>query len=117
MGEEFEKAYRLVEANLDREIFLYKKINARELFKSITRSQVETGMPDIAFKDTINCANPNKHDGYIPGVNLCTESFSNVTPDKTAHCCNLVSLNFANIDREEIESNSSNRCQDSRQYY
>ncbi|MDB9423678.1 ribonucleoside-diphosphate reductase subunit alpha [Microcystis aeruginosa CS-564/01] len=104
-GEEFEEAYRLVEANLDREIFLYKKINARDLFKSIMRSQVETGMPYIAFKDTINRANPNKHDGYIPGVNLCTESFSNVTPDKTAHCCNLVSLNLANIDREEIESN------------
>jgi ribonucleoside-diphosphate reductase alpha chain len=104
-GEEFEEAYRLVEANLDQEILLYKKINARDLFKSIMRSQVETGMPYIAFKDTINRANPNKHDGYIPGVNLCTESFSNVTPDKTAHCCNLVSLNLANIDREEIESN------------
>ncbi|MFM6059589.1 MAG: ATP cone domain-containing protein, partial [Microcystis aeruginosa] len=60
-GEEFEEAYRLVEANLDKEIFLYKKINARELFKSIMRSQVETGMPYIAFKDTINRANPNKH--------------------------------------------------------
>ncbi|MCA2653513.1 MAG: ribonucleoside-diphosphate reductase subunit alpha [Microcystis sp. M015S2] len=104
-GEEFEEAYRLVEANLDQEILLYKKINARDLFKTIMRSQVETGMPYIAFKDTINRANPNKHDGYIPGVNLCTESFSNVTPDKTAHCCNLVSLNLANIDREEIESN------------
>ncbi len=104
-GEEFEEAYRLVEANLDKEIFLYKKINARDLFKTIMRSQVETGMPYIAFKDTINRANPNKHDGYIPGVNLCTESFSNVTPDKTAHCCNLVSLNLANIDKEEIESN------------
>jgi len=104
-GEEFEEAYRLVEANLDQEILLYKKINARDLFKSIMRSQVETGMPYIAFKDTINRANPNKHDGYIPGVNLCTESFSNVTPDKTAHCCNLVSLNLANIDKEEIESN------------
>lgn len=104
-GEEFEEAYRLVEANLDKEVLLYKKINARDLFKSIMRSQVETGMPYIAFKDTINRANPNKHDGYIPSVNLCTESFSNVTPDKTAHCCNLVSLNLANIDKEEIESN------------
>jgi ribonucleoside-diphosphate reductase alpha chain len=53
MGEEFEEAYRLVEANLDGEILLYKKINARDLFKSIMRSQVETGMPYIAFKDTI----------------------------------------------------------------
>lgn len=104
-GKEFEQAYSLVEANLDQEIFLYKKINARDLFKSIMRSQIETGMPYIAFKDTINRANPNKHDGYIPGTNLCCESFSNVTPDKTAHCCNLVSLNLANINSEEIESN------------
>jgi ribonucleoside-diphosphate reductase alpha chain len=104
-GEEFEEAYRLIEDSLDKEIFLYKKVNARELFKSIMRSQIETGMPYIAFKDTINRANPNKHDGYIPGTNLCCESFSNVTPDKTAHCCNLVSLNLANIDSNEIESN------------
>ncbi|MDJ0843418.1 MAG: ribonucleoside-diphosphate reductase subunit alpha [Crocosphaera sp.] len=101
-GEKFEEAYRLIEAELDREITLYKRVNARELFKSIMRSQVETGMPYLAFKDTINKANPNKHDGYIPGVNLCTESFSNVSPGKYSHCCNLVSLNLANIEEEEL---------------
>jgi ribonucleoside-diphosphate reductase alpha chain len=103
-GQEFDEAYRLVEANLERQITLYKKVNARDLFKQIMRSQVETGMPYLAFKDTINRANPNKHDGYIPGVNLCTESFSNVSPDKYAHCCNLVSLNLANIEAENLES-------------
>ncbi len=103
-GEEFEKAYQIIEANLDTKIKLYKKVNARELFKEIMRAQVETGMPYLAFKDTINKANPNKHDGYIPGVNLCTESFSNVTPDKYAHCCNLVSLNLANLEDSDIES-------------
>ncbi|WP_446718026.1 ribonucleoside-diphosphate reductase subunit alpha [Crocosphaera sp. Alani8] len=102
-GEKFEEAYRLIEAELDREITLYKRVNARELFKTIMRSQVETGMPYLAFKDTINKANPNKHVGYIPGVNLCTESFSNVTPGKEAHCCNLVSLNLANIEEEELD--------------
>jgi len=60
-------------------------------------------MPYLAFKDTINRANPNKHEGYIPGVNLCTESFSNVTPGKEAHCCNLVSLNLANIEDKELD--------------
>lgn len=103
-GEEFEKAYATIEKNLDTKIKLYKKVNARELFKHIMRAQVETGMPYLAFKDAINKANPNKHDGYIPGVNLCTESFSNVTPDKYAHCCNLVSLNLANLEAEEMES-------------
>jgi ribonucleoside-diphosphate reductase alpha chain len=97
-GDKFETAYKLIEDNLGIEITLYKKINARELFKDIMRSHLETGMPYLAFKDTINRGNPNKHDGYIPGVNLCCESFSNVTTGKTAHCCNLVSLNLANIE-------------------
>lgn len=107
-GTEFETAYAEIERELNSEdnpqgcLFLYKKINARELFKEIMRSQVETGMPYLAFKDTINQANPNKHEGYIPGVNLCCESFSNVKPGVEAHSCNLVSLNLANLEFAEI---------------
>jgi ribonucleoside-diphosphate reductase alpha chain len=81
-GEDFERAYRQIEASLDKEITLYKRINARELFKTIMRSQVETGMPYLAFKDAINRANPNKHDGYIPGVNLCVAPETRILTDK-----------------------------------
>jgi ribonucleoside-diphosphate reductase alpha chain len=81
-GEKFEEAYRLIEARLDKEIKLYKKVNARELFKTIMRSQVETGMPYLAFKDTINRANPNKHEGYIPSVNLCVAPETRILTDK-----------------------------------
>jgi ribonucleoside-diphosphate reductase alpha chain len=81
-GEEFEKAYRLIESSLDREIILYKCVKARELFKTIMRCQVETGMPYLAFKDTINQANPNKHKGYIPGVNLCVAPETKILTDK-----------------------------------
>jgi ribonucleoside-diphosphate reductase alpha chain len=112
-GDKFESIYRQLEANLADEphpkldlknpkLTLYNKISARELFKHAMKSQVETGMPYIAFKDTINRANPNKHDGYIPGVNLCVESFSNVKPGKLAHSCNLDSLNLANIEADEL---------------
>jgi ribonucleoside-diphosphate reductase alpha chain len=101
-GEQFETAYFQIEAELGNKITLYKQVDARELFKHIMRSQVETGMPYLAFKDTINRANPNKHEGYIPGVNLCCESFSNVKPGLEAHCCNLVSLNLANLETAEI---------------
>ncbi|WP_446684828.1 ribonucleotide reductase N-terminal alpha domain-containing protein [Cyanobacterium sp. IPPAS B-1200] len=80
-GQEFEKAYQDIEANLDTVIKLHKQINARELFKHIMRSQVETGMPYLAFKDTINKANPNKHDGYIPGVNLCVAGETKILTD------------------------------------
>ena len=101
-GEKFEAVYAQIEAEIGKKITLYKQIDARELFKHIMRSQVETGMPYLAFKDTINRANPNKHEGYIPGVNLCCESFSNVKPGLEAHCCNLVSLNLANVSELEI---------------
>ena len=101
-GDRFETAYARIEAELGKKITLYKQVDARELFKHIMRSQVETGMPYLAFKDTINRANPNKHEGYIPGVNLCCESFSNVKPGLEAHCCNLVSLNLANVSKLEI---------------
>jgi ribonucleoside-diphosphate reductase alpha chain len=109
-GDNFETAYQKIESalalngeNTHDKLKLYQKVNARELFKEIMRSQVETGMPYLAFKDTINRANPNQHEGYIPGVNLCCESWSNVSPGKEAHCCNLDSLNLANIEDEELE--------------
>ena len=101
-GDKFAAAYQEIESQLDKTITLYKQIDARELFKHIMRAQIETGMPYLAFKDTINRANPNKHEGYIPGVNLCCESFSNVKPGVEAHCCNLVSLNLANLEATEI---------------
>ena len=104
-GEEFEAAYRVIEADVEAEsgkLILHKKVNARELFKDIMRSQLETGMPYLAFKDTINRANPNQHEGYIPGVNLCCESYSNVKAGEEAHACNLVSLNLANVEETEI---------------
>lgn len=109
-GAEFEQVYRKIESEIqqgelgraDSQLTLYKQVNARELFKDIMRSQVETGMPYLAFKDTINRANPNQHEGYIPGVNLCCESFSNVKPGEEAHCCNLTSINLANVEENEI---------------
>ncbi|MEC4853566.1 MAG: ribonucleoside-diphosphate reductase subunit alpha, partial [Jaaginema sp. PMC 1079.18] len=112
-GEEFETAYRFLKTHLDPnpnpqldiknpKLTLYKKVSARELFKHIMRTYIETGMPYLAFKDAINRANPNQHDGYIPGVNLCCESFSNVTPGQLAHSCNLDSLNLANIEDAEL---------------
>lgn len=101
-GEEFDYWYQQIENSLGSKITLYKRINARELFKLIMRAQVETGLPYLAFKDTINHANPNQHEGYIPAVNLCTESFSNVIPGDKAHCCNLLSLNLANLETSAI---------------
>lgn len=123
-GEEFEKLYAQLEldAGFGR-LEMYKFVAAKELLKRVMKSQIETGMPYIAFKDTLNRCNPNKHDGVIVGTNLCTESHSNVRPSRFAekriengkiisetsdglvHVCNLVSINLANIeDDKELES-------------
>ena len=103
-GEKFEIAYAEIESKLDDIIQLYKRIDARDLFKEIMKSQVETGMPYLWFKDTSNRANPNQHEGYIPGGNLCQESWSNVKAGEEAHTCNLTSLNLANIESHDLEA-------------
>lgn len=78
-----------------------KEHSARELIKLVMRPMFETGLPYVAFTDTINEVNPNKYDDDTHGitnVNLCTESFSNVKSDKYGHVCNLLSINLSNID-------------------
>ena len=122
-GKEFEKKY--LEIEKDRDIILKKIVKARELFKEIMKTQIETGMPYIFFKDRANLMNHNSHVGMIGNGNLCMESFSNFSPSRDfkesidensgvrkvnlgeVHTCNLVSLNLAEIEREELEKNVS----------
>lgn len=75
--------------------------NARDLLKKVMHRQFETGLPYIAFLDTMNRYNPNNHDGYIPCANLCTESYSNVKADVYAHTCNLASIVVGRIESDE----------------
>lgn len=120
-GDAFERALDHLYAEVAAgRIELFEKVSAKGLYKQIMKVQIETGMPYIAFKDTINRANPNKHVGIIPCTNLCVESYSVVKPsligpqrfDGTTlcrdvepglvHTCNLVSINLANLDDEEL---------------
>ncbi len=101
-GQAFTDAYLKIEqAAEEGKLKITRKMNnARDLMKIIMRTQFETGLPYLAFTDTINEYNPNKNDTDnigIPCVNLCTESFSNVMPDKLGHVCNLASIVLGNI--------------------
>ncbi|RUR74900.1 ribonucleoside-diphosphate reductase [Chlorogloeopsis fritschii PCC 6912] len=103
-GEEFEEAYEKIEDAIAREeLTLWREVRAKELLKQIMKVRLETGLPYILFKDEVNRRNPNNHIGQIPCGNLCQESYSNVAPNMFAHTCNLVSLNLANINREELD--------------
>ena len=101
-GQAFTDAYLKIEqAAAEGKLKIIRQMdNARDLMKIIMRIQFETGLPYLAFTDTINEYNPNKGDVDnigIPCVNLCTESFSNVMPDKYGHVCNLASIVLGNI--------------------
>lgn len=117
-GEEFDKLYIYLEGN--ESIQRKKELPAIDIFKQIMKSQIETGMPYLFFKDTVNKVNPNSHDGIIGSGNLCQESFSNFRSSKIykpsisetdlienqsseglIHTCNLLSLNLATIKNDD----------------
>lgn len=102
-GEEFNQAYNTCVIAADQgKLKTVRKHNAKDLWKKVLRVQFETGMPYVAFLDEINKHNPNKHIGNIPCVNLCTESFSVVIPDKLSHTCNLASLVVGRIELDKL---------------
>ncbi len=70
-GEEFDKLYQqYVESGRYRKI-----VKARELWDKILVTQIETGMPYMTYKDSVNIKNNQKNVGTIQSSNLC------VTPD------------------------------------
>lgn len=110
-GKEFASAYRkCVKAYQTGKLKNVGVYNARSLVKIMMRTQFETGLPYITFVDTINAANPNDHDGWIPCANLCTESFSNVIADRYAHTCNLCSVVAGRVDDMEDLKKVSALC-------
>lgn len=121
-GEGFEKTYSQIEK--DENLEFKKIVPAKDLFKEFLKVVVETGMPYVFFKDTVNNANPNKNSGMIGNANLCVESYSNFKPTKLGkkilskdlksinqeidcgevHTCNLISLNLAKFDDDKTIS-------------
>lgn len=68
-----------------------KKVLAEELWKEIFVTQIETGMPYMLFKDTINRVNPQRNLGSIKSSNLCAEVVQ-YTDENTVAVCFLTSL-------------------------
>lgn len=95
-------------------------VPAIEIFKRIMLSQLETGTPYMFYRDTVNRANQNRHEGMIYCSNLCTEITQNqsttvVTEEITEDgkiiitknpgdfvVCNLSSINLARAVTEDV---------------
>ncbi|MCM3744330.1 ribonucleoside-diphosphate reductase subunit alpha [Sporosarcina luteola] len=55
-------------------------VPAIEIMKRVMRSQLETGTPFMFYRDEVNRANANKHEGMVYSSNLCTEVTQNQSP-------------------------------------
>ena len=57
-----------------------KRIPAIELMKKVMQAQLETGIPYMFYRDTVNRDNPNSHEGIVYSSNLCSEIEQNMSP-------------------------------------
>lgn len=73
----FRKKYEQCVAN---EQLSRETVQAIDIMKRMMRSQLETGVPFMFYRDEVNRSNPNKHEGMIYSSNLCTEIFQNMSP-------------------------------------
>ena len=76
------------------EMRMFKKITAREQFKSILISLQTTSHPWLTWKDTINNRALNNNTGTIHLSNLCTEITLPQDEDNVS-VCNLASINLS----------------------
>lgn len=54
-------------------------VPAIDIMKRIMRSQLETGVPFMFYRDEVNRANANKHEGMVYSSNLCSEIMQNMS--------------------------------------
>ena len=86
-GKEFNKLYTEYETK-----GMYKKqLKARELWNKILITQIEAGVPYIAYKDHANRKTNQMNIGTIKSSNLCIEIME-VSNDKEYSVCNLNSI-------------------------
>lgn len=94
-GQAFEEAYLRYEAKAaSGEIKLFKKTQAKDLWRKMLSMLFETGHPWITFKDACNVRSPQQHVGVVHSSNLCTEITLNTSETEIA-VCNLGSVNLA----------------------
>ncbi len=86
-------AFYVAEAEAGR-IRMFKRIKAREQFKSILISLQTTSHPWLTWKDTINNRALNNNTGTIHLSNLCTEITLPQEEDNVS-VCNLASINLS----------------------
>jgi len=106
-GKEFDELYEKYES----EGLATKTVPAVEVWKSIIKSQSETGTPYMLYKDACNEKSNHKHIGTIKSSNLCTEILEYTDKDETA-VCNLASIalpKYVDVEKNEFNHEELHR--------
>lgn len=74
-----------------------KKVNPKEIFDALIKSQVESGRPYVMYKDNANKRNMQDNIGVIKQSNLCIEIMEASKPRYTPQCT-LASINLSQHD-------------------
>ena len=89
-GDEYNQLYdKYVEEKRYRKV-----IKAREIWKYVVNSQIETGTPYLLYKDSINNKSNQKHYGTIKSSNLCSE-ITLYSDSKEYSVCTLASIGLS----------------------
>lgn len=81
-GDDFDDLYQQYEAAGT----FIRQIPARTLWNEILRAQIETGVPYMLYKDSVNRKTNQSNLGTIKSSNLCTEIVQFTSPDEVAVC-------------------------------
>ncbi len=80
-GEEYEAEY-----NKAVKLGIGKKVSPKTIWDAIIKSQSESGVPYVFFKDTANRGNMQDNIGVIKSLNLCIEFCGVSKPNYTSQC-------------------------------
>jgi ribonucleotide reductase alpha subunit len=78
-GDEYKRLYESYEADPKKVI---KRVPARDIWREILRSQMETGTPYICYKDAANRKSNQQNLGTIKSSNLCVAPETKILTDK-----------------------------------
>jgi ribonucleoside-diphosphate reductase alpha chain len=90
-GDEYEENY-----NKAVSLGLGKKVRAQSIWSKIVESQIETGVPYLLAKDSVNHKTNHKNIGVIKQSNLCAEIIQ-YTDEETTAICTLSSMVLKNF--------------------
>ena len=98
-AQEYEEEY----IRLEKEKKYSRQLPARDIWKAVLQSQIETGLPYICYKDSINEKSNQKNIGIIRSSNLCAEIVEYTDPDSVSVCnlCSVALPKFVNISAGE----------------